>query len=118
MKPNELRRGNWVGTVYSAPYIKITEIKNAVVCGLNCKGISYASLKPIPLTEEILLNCGFEKFLKGIKGSDIHDTYRLGFFQIENHFGIYMFHGIEIKHIHQLQNLFFAISGHELNIEL
>lgn len=132
IQANELRIGNYVyddfneiHRVESVQSNRLIEYNgsgdpNVIISKLDGCDRFYVSdyVNPIPLTEEILLKCGFEKFLKGIKGSDIHDTYRLGFFQIENHFGIYLFHGIEIKHTHQLQNLFFAISGHELNIEL
>lgn len=59
IESKDLRIGNWVDTLYNVPYIKITEIKEAVICGENCKGMSYGSLKPIPLSEEVLLKCNF-----------------------------------------------------------
>lgn len=111
IKANELRIGNWVDTVYNVPYIKITEIKEVVICGENCKCMSYGSLKPIPLTEEILLKCGFEKqggfwFVKGdIK---IEITLSRGYFRYAGF--------VRLKYLHQLQNLYFALTGQELEV--
>lgn len=123
----ELRIGNWVGTVYNVPYIKITEIKNHVVCGVNCKGVSYPSLKPIPLTEEILLKCGFVKdetdqdknIISGnicdyILESDNGGNYFLGV----NHGENTLYFSWDIKYLHQLQNLYYALMGEELEVKL
>jgi hypothetical protein len=69
-------------------------------------------LKPIPLTEEWLLKFGFDKidfqFIKnGIKLFPIRDLYYRGNFPIKS----------DIKYVHQLQNLFFALTGEELTIK-
>ncbi len=75
--------------------------------------VQYNEIKPIPLTEEWLVKFGFEaengypfKMLKG-------------FIKIRN--GIWFFKyydlDIEIKHVHQLQNLYFALTGEELEIK-
>lgn len=70
------------------------------------------SCKPIPLTEEWLLKFGFDKidfqFIKnGIKLFPIRDLYYRGNFPIKS----------DIKYVHQLQNLHFALSGKELIIK-
>ena len=77
-------------------------------------------LKPIPLTERWLLDFGYKSIGK------LHLTYKLNPFIIElsvlgSH---YNFRKIiskeesmmlkEIKHVHQLQNLYFALTGKEL----
>src|SRR5690606_10251367 len=113
----ELRTGNWVGTVYNTPYIKITEIKNHVVCGVNCKGVSYPSLKPIPLTEEILLKCGFER----TEYNDYRHPVLIGTLTLfdrvcEIHFGD--LYSLWIESLHQLQNLYFDLLGEELEVHL
>lgn len=78
--------------------------------------------EPIPLTEEILLKCGFEK------GSNIiGDCY-----YIEHDFGVSDFVlnitktsnfeiyelDLKIDYLHQLQNLYFALTNEELTVNL
>jgi hypothetical protein len=86
---------------------------------------------PIPLTEEILLKCGFEHetmyIVKNLYLKDYGDFY----FVLDENNGYYHVklsnHGFEhekqvglgiIKHLHQLQNLYFALTNQELEIKL
>ena len=80
----------------------------------------YHSLKPIPLTEEWLLKLGFEKQENGWKKLCICNdwTYlyweRLAGLELSvNKHSVMLPH---INHIHQLQNLYFALTGQELTI--
>ena len=84
-------------------------------------------IEPIPLTEEWLLKFGFEK-------DEYAKDFRLGKYWVENRyfdsyeksmflFGCYQFNKIYItsnvdvlKYVHELQNLYFAITGEELTI--
>ena len=73
-------------------------------------------IKPIPLTEEWLLKFGYEK-----DGEFFDNETRLNFWTNKN-----TFNGIladwadktigEVKYIHQLQNLYYALTGSELQI--
>lgn len=71
--------------------------------------------QPIPLTEEWLLMFGFEK-------TSLHYLKKNGiiiFFLNNNEF-CECFLGsiiVKIKHIHQLQNLYFALTGEELTLK-
>ena len=72
------------------------------------------SMNPIPLTEEWLLKFGFYKsetfknsFIK--KGVDIYIQDTAFWYDLLNN-------SIEIKSVHQLQNLFFALTNEELTI--
>ena len=122
MIQEELRIGNWVDTVYNIPYMKITEIKNSVVCGDNCKGMSYTSLKPIPLTGEILLKCGFESpYISDAYSRYYYHEEITGLFEIihgEVQYSIDSNIVCEMGYLHQLQNLFYAITGKELEVKL
>lgn len=76
----------------------------------------YIWIEPIPLTEEWLLKFGFEK--KGVNRT------RWAFWEIdlvEDEKGIYSFDEsriyIDIKYVHQLQNLYFALTNGELTYE-
>lgn len=70
-------------------------------------------LVPIPLTEEILLKAGFE-FRNGVFAKDglrlmnIANKYFRANFPIK----------VDVQYLHQLQNLFFALMGEEIKIEL
>ena len=74
---------------------------------------------PIPINLKILANCGFEEKKQGektkytIKRNDfsfsiLHDS-KLGAYMFEGGPGDFEYH-----HIHQLQNLFHALTGEEL----
>lgn len=68
---------------------------------------------PIPLTEEILLKCGFEKgkgtilFLNGF----YYDTF-------DGEFSFISIIINNIKYLHQLQNLHYILTGQELEVKL
>lgn len=120
IQTNELRIGNWVKTIYNElDYIAITEILDCVIHSNKTKCVSYSSLRPIPLTEEILLKCGFEK-----KGSTVYiniGSIEIGTVANGKRFYIQISSQnitLEIKYLHQLQNLYFALTNQELNIEL
>jgi hypothetical protein len=99
MKANELRLNNYVYDNESQDVIQIERGEH----------IEYISLyDPIPLTEEWLLKFG----LMSIKTE-------LGLWN--NGDAIYFNYGLEksiqLKYVHQLQNLYFALTGEELEIK-
>ena len=116
MKANELRLGNYILDVF--------DLKNTVIRKIDLEDLSmfinYSNhplpFRPIPLTEEILLKCGFEKLGKY---TFVCDT---ALMQLEidviNNKLLHSILAIEIKYLHQLQNLYFALTNQELNIEL
>lgn len=78
-------------------------------------------LRPIPLSEEWLLKFGFEKYgktklYKNTKGrvSVTLTSNQFGKFSGSSDFLLNDFYYIPIKHVHQLQNLYFALTGEEL----
>jgi hypothetical protein len=118
MDAKELRFGNFVRTTITHTNIKITidellEIINEP---------SEHQLEPIPLTEDWLLKFGFEKITHAVRSYSYHicdKNERYWFFRISGQFGtitreITCVLSYEIKHVHQLQNLYFALTGKEL----
>jgi len=136
MKAEELRIGNLVGIENTAIHangcnhlearFEIEEIRNESV---HFKGFAYGEflkdLKPIPLTEEWLIRFGFEKidnpnntptwvwlkngerwFIETCKNKDIF-LKGLGFGGNQ----------VNTNYVHQVQNLYFAITGEELTIK-
>jgi hypothetical protein len=107
MKASELRIGNWVKSpLYGVEY----EIE------FIYESPTIKEIEPIPLTEEWLLKFRFEKYyeyyvnshleiseMKSKKGYDAYCT--------DMDFSIFM---TEVKYVHQLQNLYFALTGEEL----
>ena len=127
IQPHELRIGNMVNTIYG-----ITTIIGVVDNGLE----DYAMFirtdsghlhrtdgtksTPIPLTEEWLIKAGFvgnefkvfrlNDFKIGLNGDDIvHQQYTCIYKQAIS---------VKVKHLHQLQNLYYCLCGEELKIEI
>ena len=110
MEPRELRIGNY--------FINVAGI--SIVNGSIIRWIeegSYLRSDPIILTEEWLLKFGFVKY------NDRWWRYdKNGMFDISNQFDAFCFQTCmwvndNIKHVHQLQNLYFALTGAELTLK-
>lgn len=107
----------------------------------------FESIDPIPLTPDILEKCGFEKYVRAADYIEADENHPLDFADLEDwtiyeieklqffvgvrgsmfsvvqegacydeSTGIHKI-GVYIKHLHQLQNLFFALTGEELTIK-
>lgn len=130
---NELRIGNLV-SIENVPLgintkedkgiykiISISNIINSnpcitaknVGCGITV-GSSIKNLEPIPLTPELLEKCGFDRLLF------VYQKDRIDVIIDKNRIGIYpnFLSGMLIicKYLHQLQNMYYAITGEELEI--
>jgi len=126
MKATELRVGNWFIDYETEPeltiYWQVEQIYRPTY-GTNL-GVAYRDgsswtsldiLEPIPLTEEWLLKFGFES-------NPYEDRYEKGEIYVECNktkgFTELWLSGFpHIKHVHQLQNLYFALTGEELIIK-
>jgi hypothetical protein len=118
MEANELRIGNLL--MYGSRMAVVSAIfKSHFKCeSLEqiCFGNSIQSnFQPIPLTPEILEKCGFEK-RKTRLGAIIYHKGDFVFNEIM-HLSWKQGNVIEIKHLHQLQNLYFALTGEELTFK-
>ena len=124
MKANELRIGNYIELRCLDK--SLSHCKELVEWSVekynftHSKDLYYGNddweYRPIPLTEEWLLKFGFE-FLKGVKGSEFLDCYDYNRFQVKNNFGVFFWYHVQIKYVHQLQNLYFALTGEELKLK-
>ena len=131
MKANELRIGNYVNCPKDGQNPFRIDLLDFVSCGIGKFGMIYdksvhpltwylQDLQPIPLTEEWLLRFGFN-FDNG--------QYELGdiVFQLEkNEFQVVLiaddpgcahFVKYKYKYVHQLQNLYFALTGEEFKVK-
>jgi len=117
MEAKELRINNYyLSTKFNTPVkCSIEDFYNLCV---DCDGAELDSdiignvFKPIPLTEEWRLKAGFVND----KLKAAHNT----IIWYNNHIGIKGMLGVvkpvECKYVHQLQNLFFALTGTELDL--
>ena len=130
MEANELRIGNYI--LYDGNIVKVWGLSGDVehISLLSKAGLfgdKISKIKPITLTEEILLKCGFEKIdtkniplgyyytkfpiciIPNESGNDIEI--------MDNDYSINMGNNSP-KYLNQLQNLYFALTGKELEIKL
>jgi hypothetical protein len=111
----ELRLGNWLlqdGT----NYINVGIIqKNFYATAINERNIT--RFEPVPLTPEILEKCGFERLDRFFEKDEII-LLLVGGDTILYYYSTKSDKRTEIQYLHQLQNLYFALVGEELNIEL
>jgi len=118
MKANELRIGNLLGSYNKGEEDRVLTINaQNILVEAKANNQGYTRYRPIPLTEEWLLRFGFEKNNNNqfilIKGSvDILFNKDLNGWTCDGiNFSINM-----TEHVHQLQNLYFALTGEELTI--
>jgi hypothetical protein len=129
MKATELRIGNYV--LRSGHIEKVYQIRNSGVDfyrGQNKKSIitqsyTYSGIEPIPLTEEWLLKFGFKYYSLPSENNVKRGYYTMKYGStfkiiISNKKYYFLNFRKEIEYAHQLQNLYFALTGEELTIKL
>lgn len=153
IQPNELRIGNYImfeQTTHIVVELSETLISTRWIKGSDKYIHTLSDLRPIPLTEDILLKCGFEYILPYNKkdnwemklgdyrdsqelkldGSDVFPTFLSSSDLIEDGKGVHIaickdsgiyianLHNKDIISLHQLQNVYFALTGKELEVKL
>ena len=128
IQPQELRIDNLFQDKFTKDVFKVLEIsKDKIVFDYKTDKIWQA--EPIPLTEEILLKFGFKE-VEGERWCDTHEEfeecnyYCLGAFKIyynpeTDKFeddSLYDFN-VNLKYVHSLQNIYFALTGEELTFK-
>lgn len=120
---HELRIGNWV---LARPEIAGIETESEELVNIQVAFVSKNMaheewLYPIPLTPEILEKCGFEKH---------HSNYYVDALMLKPNGNVWevwlypapspqsAYNATNIRFIHELQNLYFALTGEELEVNL
>ena len=119
IKATELRIGNYINYCDKKISVKPDDIKVILKLGMDAE-----IYEPIPLTEEWLLKFGFKSI-----GTKYRPCYRiqrkervyefvanyqsLGIVSIDTTY----YFADNIIHVHQLQNLYFALTGEELTLK-
>lgn len=124
---NELRLGNWVMDEFGE-WMRVHQLGHIVnptyICAKSKERTAYNEFYPIALTAEVLSQFGFVKhhttnqywiFYKLMNGWHVglanQDEPSAG---VKKGFVYYSDDYHEIKYLHQLQNLYFALVGKEL----
>jgi hypothetical protein len=123
MKANELRIGNWVNEFRNVER-KLFKHQITNADDIKCFEDKWVHYEPIPLTEEWLLSFNInelkEQDVYRVNYVDYHKknntfNYCLGYYFNEEGYIENIFK--KIKYVHQLQNLYFALTGEELTIK-
>ena len=112
----ELRIGNYITevTAFDGFYASVVSIgADTCIYGVGYTAL-FDKLAPIPLTEKWLLDFGFENKEENWEKSDSNLWDFLIILDYESF--MYSYSKLEIKHVHQLQNLYFALTGEELTL--
>lgn len=121
MKANELRIGNWYDN--NSNYCKVTT--NTIESVFESERVW---CKPIPITVDIVLKCGFEfvnkpnqyGWYKTVDNRNLCWCHS-DFVSLEHITGIEGFNDtlfdFDCKYLHQLQNIYFTLTNTELNID-
>lgn len=124
MKPQDLRIGCWYnggiqlnGSTQAA--LSATESKNFLLTKAHFEVLVgrtdwHLMINPIPLTDEWLLNFGFDK-------NDHYACYskivKSGEFVLDENFVLCDIQlNVKLEYVHQLQNLYFSLTGEELTL--
>jgi hypothetical protein len=130
MKANELRIGNLVNSTLLNECRKIDAWALSVIEQGNYQNSHNTTItvfEPIPITKEWLLKFGFKHQYKTNIGQDFFDC------SIDSEFQLYVnlndsmvsinkkyvgnVYSKKIQYVHQLQNIYFALTGEELTIK-
>lgn len=116
MKTNELRLNNYV--LETEQVVLLSTNYDLFKCLVNVdREIGY---KPIPLTEEWLLKFGFKKVGINFELNSIviwYSSYEKCFVWRFMNVGEDADRKVRLDYLHQLQNLYFALTGEELTIK-
>lgn len=132
IKAEEVRIGNyvyihnWHSIVNGIFHQSDNGVNKIIIQGDDFLDYDIKFIKPIPISPEILEKCGFEK--RGEEENDVWYILPLGYFfghrvAITGNFlnGKWIPHGDNkppLEYLHQLQNLYYCLTGTELTITL
>lgn len=134
IQPNELRIGNYVSFKTVDTSVGYETIDDIIISIMDLQNLSSASesvkeaYEPIPLNNEWLIRLGFEKLPPSTKYGSYHADHEANFgnpvlkingydYLNSNGSHLYIFLNkirIECKYVHQLQNLYYALTQTEL----
>lgn len=117
LRAEEFRIGNIISLTGKPIRISFSTLEKLCFPELSKYQMYEGKFKPIKLTEDILLKCGFELYnsidwIRQYKLNGVYFTYVIE----QNKLSIVDYK--HVKYLHQLQNLYFALTGKELEVNL
>jgi hypothetical protein len=109
IRPEELRIGNWISNGHTNH-----AISSSWFCDYLGSLGEHMNTELIPLTEEWLVKFGFETYKFDHKENQYRLKDRLVVVRNESFYDYGS--SVKVDYVHQLQNLFFALTGEELTI--
>lgn len=122
MKASKLRIGNLIQRGDILPIETVTGINKNKIDTDFTNWLPIEHFTPIPITEELFVRLGFEQNKNKIRIFNL-DRLRIGFgennsmaYLIEEDTENCHYIPVTINYVHQLQNLYFALTGTELTL--
>lgn len=119
MEAKNLRIGNFVSDANASDsfFAKVRRLDYSR-CYYGQFHSAYSDLKPIPITEDWLIKFGFDLVVKEGNQGEFR-VYQLNEITYNTNHGWWWRHQLAVqpKYIHELQNLFFALTGTELELK-
>ncbi|EKT4545836.1 hypothetical protein AAIP58_000087 [Flavobacterium psychrophilum] len=120
MNASELRIGNYIKTITEGTHSQIVWQISLVGSELGVNSYHISKIKPVLITKKKLLNFGYSfenDFVFTLK-----NDFRYSIF-IKNDKYYFNYQGAcgeflnkRVKYVHQIQNLYFSLTGHELTV--
>jgi hypothetical protein len=123
MKSSELRIGNYFKHSLFEDYLEIQSISESGLCSAKevNGGFEIEHTNPIPLTDEWLLKFGFEFHTNANCQNFYYAKDAFICIRADEDFEWFRYYNgdfyHELKYVHQLQNLYFALTGEELTLK-
>lgn len=122
MDPKELRIGNLINVCndtckVSGLSVNTIDFKSDNQEGFEMQITKQLDCEPIPLTEEWLLRFGFSLMPVSEYTQDTFESNGVKLWNKSKSVFVFEHTGTIIESVHQLQNLYFALTGEELNYE-
>lgn len=127
LKPQDLRYGNLIE--FDGKIFTVKAIDKHIVTADRGKGnvdFTYSEINPILLTEEILLKIGYAPYNNNADETLTFDfpakldiDFYEGKIQLKSHYeGYHLYRPLNIKYVHEIQNLYQSLGLEELKINL
>ena len=119
IQANELRLGNYVNAKknrFAEGYIEVESIDFEHI-NLSFRSYDIEDLIPIPITQEWLLKLGFERLPNTMTYNYASKCGSVSVFKMPNgkFFADGFIKDVKLESVHQIQNLYFALTGEELS---
>ncbi len=119
MKATDLRIGNYVNYLGEVQEVTGIDSEYVYLDTITFDYVEHDEIEPIPITEEWLLKLGFEP---EEEDSAYYFSEECEYLQVVNYVDGFVFEKentelVSLNYIHELQNLYHAITGNELEIK-